>query len=65
MLYARLFEALAGQDLKIAIAGITLPNDASVKLHASFGFEPAGIMHDVGRKFDRFWDVGWFEKRLA
>ncbi len=65
LLYARLFEALAEQDLKIAIAAITLPNDASVKLHASFGFEPAGIMHDVGRKFDRFWDVGWFEKRLA
>ena len=46
------------------IAGITLPNEASVKLHAKFGFEPAGVMHEVGRKFDRFWDVAWFEKRL-
>ncbi len=64
-LYATLFEALNGQDLRMAIAGITLPNDASVKLHANFGFEPAGVMHGVGRKFDRFWDVGWYEKRLG
>ena len=64
-LYTTLFEALSGQDLRMAIAGITLPNDSSVRLHEQFGFQPAGVMHDVGRKFDRFWDVAWFEKRLA
>ena len=60
-----MFKAFEGQDLRLAIAGITLPNEPSVRLHANFGFEPAGVMHDVGRKFDRFWDVGWFEKRLG
>ncbi|MCH8009327.1 MAG: N-acetyltransferase [Chloroflexi bacterium] len=64
-LYNALFNALEGQDLRLVIAGITLPNEPSVRLHAAFGFEPAGVMHEVGRKFDRFWDVGWFEKRLG
>ena len=64
-LYKALFKALEGQDLRLVIAGITLPNEASVKLHERFGFEPAGVMHEVGRKFDCFWDVGWFEKRLG
>ena len=63
--YTTLFKAFKGQDLRLAIAGVTLPNEASVKLHERFGFKPAGVMHEVGRKFDRFWDVGWFEKRLG
>jgi len=25
----------------------------------------AGVMHEVGRKFDRYWDVAWYEKRLS
>jgi phosphinothricin acetyltransferase len=61
-LYAALFEALRGEDIRSFIAGITLPNPASVALHQSFGFVPAGTMHAVGRKFDRYWDVGWFER---
>ncbi|MBI4571487.1 MAG: N-acetyltransferase [Chloroflexi bacterium] len=65
LLYRALFEALAGEDLHLAIAGTTLPNDASVALHERFGFTLVGVMHDVGRKFDRYWDVGWYEKRLG
>ena len=64
LLYEALFETLKGHDLRIAIAGITLPNDASVALHERLGFTPAGVMHDVGRKFEKYWDVGWYEKRL-
>ncbi len=64
-LYAMIFEALAAQDLRTAIAVITLPNDASVALHETFGFTLSGVMHDVGRKFDRYWDVAWYEKRLG
>ncbi|MCH7580443.1 MAG: N-acetyltransferase [Chloroflexi bacterium] len=64
-LYTALFQAIEGQDLRLVIAGITLPNEASLRLHERFGFTPAGVMHEVGRKFDRFWDVGWFEKRLG
>jgi phosphinothricin acetyltransferase len=48
----------------MAIAGITLPNDASVAIHERFGFVYAGLNHAVGRKFERYWDVAWYEKRL-
>ncbi len=30
-----------------------------------FGFESIGVLHEVGRKFDRYWDVEWFEKDLT
>jgi phosphinothricin acetyltransferase len=64
-LYAALFEALRGEDIRLAVAGITIPNDASIALHERFGFTPAGVMHEVGRKFDRYWDVAWYEKVLG
>ncbi len=63
-LYAALFEALAGEDIHRAYAGITLPNPASVALHKSFGFQHVGTYSEVGRKFGRYWDVAWYEKRL-
>ena len=65
LLYTRLFEAIAGEDLHMAIAGVTLPNAASVAIHRRFGFQDAGVTHAVGRKFGRYWDVGWFEKPLS
>jgi phosphinothricin acetyltransferase len=61
-LYAALFDALRDEDIHTYIAGVTLPNEASVALHERFGFRPAGVMHAVGRKFDRYWDVGWYER---
>lgn len=64
LLYAALFEALRGQDLRMAVAAITLPNPASIALHERFGFRLTGVLHAVGRKFDRYWDVAWYEKRL-
>jgi len=65
LLYAALFDALRGQDLRLAVAGITLPNEASIALHQRFGFTLAGVTHDVGRKFARYWDVAWYEKPLG
>lgn len=64
-LYEALFAALAKEDVHRAYAGITLPNPASEKLHARFGFEPVGTWNEVGRKFDRYWDVAWMEKRFG
>jgi phosphinothricin acetyltransferase len=64
-LYKALFDALRGEDLRMAVAGITLPNDASVALHERFGFTRTGVFHEIGRKFDRYWDVAWYEKRLG
>ncbi|MFD6424440.1 GNAT family N-acetyltransferase [Streptomyces sp. NPDC060198] len=64
LLYTALFEALAGEDLHRAYAGITQPNEPSGRLHAAFGFRPLGTYTEVGRKFGRYWDVSWFEKPL-
>jgi phosphinothricin acetyltransferase len=63
-LYDALFEALREQDLHRAIAGIALPNPASVALHRCFGFTEVGIFTEQGRKFGRYWDVAWFERPL-
>ncbi|HWQ29240.1 MAG TPA: GNAT family N-acetyltransferase [Dehalococcoidia bacterium] len=65
LLYRALFDALRGEDLRVAIAAITLPNPASVALHERFGFALVGVTHEVGRKFGRYWDVAWYEKRLG
>jgi phosphinothricin acetyltransferase len=64
-LYRRLFAAIAGEDVNRIVAGITLPNNASVALHCSFGFIQVGVFSQNGRKFDRYWDVAWFERPLA
>jgi phosphinothricin acetyltransferase len=63
-LYAALFEALAGEDIHRAYAGVTQPNPASVALHERFGFVRAAVYTEQGRKFGRYWDVAWFEKPL-
>lgn len=63
-LYGALFEALADEDVHRALAGITLPNPASVALHRSSGFTPVGVFREVGFKLGRYWDVQWFEKAL-
>ncbi len=63
-LYEHLFRRLASQPLHRAYAGITLPNDASIELHTRFGFEKVGQYREVGYKFDRYWDVAWYEKDL-
>lgn len=56
-LYTVLFDALAREDIHRLFAGITLPNEASVRLHRAMGFEPVGVYREVGRKFGRYWDV--------
>jgi phosphinothricin acetyltransferase len=63
-LYGALFASIADEDLHRAYAGITQPNPASVALHERFGFVRAGLYTEQGRKFDRYWDVAWFEKPL-
>jgi phosphinothricin acetyltransferase len=64
-LYRELFGAIAGEDINRIVAGITLPNLASVALHRSFGFVQVGIFTQNGRKFGRYWDVAWFERPLV
>ena len=63
-LYGELFARLGNTGLHGAYAGITLPNDASVRLHEKFGFHRIGVETEVGYKFDQYWDVARYERRL-
>jgi phosphinothricin acetyltransferase len=63
-LYEALFAALEGEDIHRAYAGVTLPNEASIRLHQRFSFRRVGVYEQVGRKFGTYHDVAWFEKRL-
>ena len=61
-LYTALFEAIAGEDVHTIVAGVALPNEASTALHERCGFHQVGVFRGVGRKFDRLWDVAWFQR---
>jgi phosphinothricin acetyltransferase len=41
---------------------VALPNEASIALHERCGFEKVGVFREVGRKFDRLWDVAWWQR---
>jgi phosphinothricin acetyltransferase len=64
-LYVALLELLRRQGLRIACAGIALPNDASVGLHRALGFEPVGTYRDIGWKAGAWRDVSWWQLQLA
>ena len=63
-LYRVLFDDLARRGFHMAMAGITLPNQASVGLHEGMGFKPIGVYREVGFKFGRWHDVGWWQRRV-
>lgn len=63
--YEALFTRLRKEDVHKVFAGITLPNEASIKLHERQGFTYLGTFTEVGRKFDRYWDVAWYQKDLS
>jgi phosphinothricin acetyltransferase len=64
-LYEALFERLRGQRFRLACAGITLPNEASVALHERLGFEAVGVGRRVGWKQGAWRDVGWWQLELV
>lgn len=64
-LYAALIPLLERQGFAQAIAAITLPNAASVRLHESFGFIPAGVYRQVGYKLGQWHSVGLWQRPLA
>ncbi|MEO1592893.1 MAG: N-acetyltransferase family protein [Cyanobacteria bacterium J06632_22] len=63
-LYQTLFDQLQTEDVHQAYAGITVPNPASIALHQKVGFRSVGVYREVGRKFDRYWDVEWWERAV-
>jgi len=64
-LYQALFERLRERGFRMACAGITLPNEASERLHESLGFERIGVNREIGFKEGAWRDVGWYQLELA
>lgn len=63
-LYGALLPLLVQQGMYVALAGITLPNQASVGLHEHFGYRPLGVYRGIGFKFGQWQDVGWWQAQL-
>lgn len=60
-LYIELLKQLRSADIHVAVAGITLPNTKSVALHEKFGFRKVAHFTEVGNKFGKWLDVGFWE----
>ncbi|MDO7172691.1 GNAT family N-acetyltransferase [Mariniflexile sp. AS56] len=63
-MYTELLQQLKQRNFHVVIGGLTLPNDASIKLHENFGFEKVAHFKEVGFKFDKWHDVGFWQLTL-
>jgi phosphinothricin acetyltransferase len=64
-LYTELLDRLAERGFRIACAGMTLPNEASVGLHRAMGFEPVGTYRRIGWKHGQWHDVAWTQRAIG
>jgi L-amino acid N-acyltransferase YncA len=64
-LYEALFARLDERGYRTAVAGMTLPNDASEGLHRAMGFEPIGIYRRIGWKHGAWHDVAWVQRSIG
>jgi phosphinothricin acetyltransferase len=64
-LYDALFSRLAARGFRTAVAGMTLPNEASVGLHRALGFEPVGTYRRIGWKHGAWHDVAWTQRPIT
>lgn len=60
-LYATLFSRIKDFGAHTVMAGITLPNPASVRLHEKFGMQKVANFSEVGFKLDQWLDVGYWQ----
>jgi phosphinothricin acetyltransferase len=64
-LYEELLRRLRAQRFRVACAGVTLPNEASVALHEGLGFVAVGVYRRIGWKQGAWRDVGWWQLDLS
>lgn len=63
-LYAELIRLLKETDLHTVLGVLTIPNEASIKLHEKFGFEQVANLKEVGLKFGEWQNVGIWQLKL-
>lgn len=64
-LYEALLRRLAARGYRMAVAGMTLPNEASAGLHRAMGFESVGVYRRIGWKLGDWHDVAWVQRSLG
>ena len=65
ILYNELITEIKKSKIHSVIAGITLPNDISIRLHEKLGFTKIAQFKEVGYKFEKWLDVGYWELILS
>lgn len=63
-LYSDLIVEAKNKGIHSLIGGIAQPNDESVALHEKLGFQKCAHFKEIGFKFNKWIDVGYWEKRL-
>jgi phosphinothricin acetyltransferase len=63
--YKELFSLLKSEPLHLAVAGIALPNEASIALHKKFGFEEVGVFKEYAIKNGKYISSIWMQKRMG
>ena len=63
-LYAELLRLLKESHLHTVLGVLTIPNEASIKLHERFGFIQVADLKEVGLKFGKWQDVGIWQLKL-
>jgi phosphinothricin acetyltransferase len=63
-LYRPLFDNLRSEVTHVALAGIALPNDASVALNRKFGFRSVGVFENYAVKNSTYISSVWMQLEL-
>jgi phosphinothricin acetyltransferase len=64
LLYRKLIGSLADEPVHVVVAGIALPNDASVALHRKFGFTDVGVFREYAVKDGQYISSLWMQRFL-
>ncbi|MCH8176144.1 MAG: N-acetyltransferase [Proteobacteria bacterium] len=63
-LYQQLIDEIRKTPIHVLIAGIAQPNPGSVALHKKMGFRKIGQFQELGKKFDHFIDIAYWQLTL-
>ena len=64
-LYDSLFSLLRSRSIHVVMAGISLPNPSSIALHEKFGMKQVAEFKEIGFKFNKWVDVGYWQRALV
>jgi len=62
LLYRALFDCLADEPVHVVLAGVAMPNDASVALHRKFGFTEVGTFREYAVKNGQYISSLWMQR---